>query len=120
MSEQNQNQSSPAPAPSPEVSTSTRANIVIPTETFEVEEGLPTLATGGRQGQSKYSPLLETAKALKVNSHFKVPLNGTPKDAFIRNVRLAIKKANLTGIKVTAVVPESGGEVTQVAIFRTA
>ena len=101
-----------------------RTNITIPNETFEVEEGLPTLATGGRQGQSKYSPLIEQAKALKVNSHFKVPLAGVPADAFIRNVRLAVKKANLTGIKVTKVTVGPDGtplpEVTHVAVFRQA
>lgn len=83
-----------------------RANISIPAQTFEVEEGLPDLPSGGRTGQSKYSPLVTTAKALKINQRFKVSTSGVPMDAFCRNVRLAIKKAAVAGVKVTAVKNE--------------
>jgi len=83
-----------------------RANISIPSETFEVEDGLPDLPSGGRTGQSKYSPLVSQAKALKINQRFKVPTGGVPHDAFVRNIRLAIKKASLAGVKVTAVKDE--------------
>ena len=92
-----------------------RANITIPNETFEVEEGLPDLPTGGRSGQSKYSPLVLQAKALKVNSKFKVPTGGVPHVAFVRNIRLALKKASLTGVKVTAIKGEDS-----VWVYRTA
>jgi|GEM_PF-6849171 len=109
MTEQNSNQT-PAPAGStpaaPGNQTEARANITIPNETFEVEEGLPDLPSGGRTGQSKYSPLITQAKALQSNQKFRVPLNGVPADAWCRNVRLAIKKANLSGVKVTAVKGE--------------
>ena len=92
-----------------------RANISIPNETFEVEEGLPSLPAGGRSGQSKYSPLILQAKALKVNSKFKVPTGGVPHEMFVRNIRLAIKKASLPGVKVTAIKDEAA-----VWVYRTA
>jgi hypothetical protein len=91
-----------------------RANIIIPNETFEVEEGLPNLPSGGRTGQSKYSPLILQAKALKGVSKFKVPTGGVPAEMFVRNVRLAIKKANLANVKVTAIKGEDN-----VWVYRT-
>lgn len=92
-----------------------RANITIPNQTFEVEDGLPNLPTGGRSGQSKYSPLVLQAKNLKVNSKFKVPTGGVPHVAFTRNIRLALKKASLAGVKVTAIKGEEA-----VWVYRTA
>jgi hypothetical protein len=92
-----------------------RANISIPNEQFAVEEGLPSLPAGGRSGQSKYSPLILQAKALKVNSKFKVPTGGVPHEMFVRNIRLAIKKASLPGVKVTAIKGEDA-----VYVYRTA
>jgi len=106
MSDETKTTETPA-KPATETATVTpRANITIPDETFEVEEGLPELASGGRTGQSKYSKLILQAKALKGVQRFKVPTGGVPHVMFTRNVRLAIKKANLNGVKVTAIKGE--------------
>ena len=116
MNEQNENESSnQAPTGGQSSGEQGRANITIPNETFEVEDGLPELPTGGRSGQSKYSPLVLQAKALKVNSKFKVPTGGVPHVAFVRNIRLALKKASLSGVKVTAIKGEDS-----VWVYRTA
>ena len=80
-----------------------RANLNIP-ETFVVEDGLPDLPAGGRTGQSKYNNLLAQAKALKVNQKIRIPCGPVPTSAFTRNLRLAMKKGNLTGVRVTACV----------------
>jgi len=88
--------------------------ITLPDTTFEVEDGLPELPTTGRSGESKYSALMEQARKLKPNSHFKVPV-GDPslQRAFIRNLRVAIKRfAPKLNLKVTA----SGSD--QVAVYR--
>ena len=91
-------------------------NITVPpTETFEVEEGLPPLATTGRSGQSKYSDLMAKVRELKPNSYLKVPCGSAEQKAFIRNLRVAIKRfASGQGLKVTA----SGAD--KIAIYREA
>ena len=78
--------------------------ITIPNMTFKVEDGLPELPTTGRTGESKYSSLIETARGLKPGSHFKVPVSDpTLQKAFIRNLRVAIKRfAPKLDLKVTA------------------
>lgn len=87
--------------------------VQIPQETFRVEEGLPELPTTGRQGQSKYTSLMEQAKRLKPGSHFKVPVAAAEQRALVRNIRVAIKRfAPKSGLKVTA----SGTD--QVAVYR--
>lgn len=94
--------------------------VQVPQETFKVEAGLPELPTTGRQGQSKYSSLMEQARALKPGTHFKVPVEvpagstlQETQRALVRNIRVAIKRfAPKAGLKVTA----SGSN--QVAIYR--
>jgi len=97
--------------------TRTNVQIPVPQDDFQVEEGLPNLPTTGRQGQSKYSKLIEQARGLKANQHFKVPTGGVPRTAFIRNLRVAIKRfASGMNLKVTAVE----GTDNQVAVYRAA